>query len=543
MSNYSSQLGDLSCHFTWEELKQENVGRTLEVNLEELDEHIQETIEGTEVESYNLKGYYETEKERFDEAKICFEEALSRCKTNDEKVVSLGCLAWLASKMENIAELKEKIAELRGITLDGRNSEDIPEVMAEKAFAIASSGYIVKSFKEARVCINKALKKRPGNVQFKFTKAIIVKKLHQTELNQQRKVKKIRKLFEEVIEESPLYPTLHGLALVEYANFLAKIYQDYGASGNAYAKMAEEIAGANPVILRGVAQFYYRTAGESIFNKYDKLEKAKRILENILRDKPNGCKELTLLGQALTKIYKLTNLPEDFAEAKEYLLRGWKRNRKYITPALDLIRMYKFRYDVTRDIALLDKAENLCNEIWSYETIVDKPFKAKMHSNHASFLAKHGNALASNHKKKSTEHRRQADETQAVPVEDGECLIKIRKAVEMAEQFRENQEDSLLLIAKAEKSFRNVLLDLEKQDQHVQACFHEKYAAFLGSHAMDLAMHHYVESLECSPNSQRDEFVFNPLKKIVKTFIDSGNARKQLRGRKVLEKMQKLRAR
>ena len=76
MPNYSSQLGDLPCHFTWEELKQENAGRTLEVNLEELDEHIQETIEGTEVESYNLKGYYETEKERFDEAKICFEEAL-----------------------------------------------------------------------------------------------------------------------------------------------------------------------------------------------------------------------------------------------------------------------------------------------------------------------------------------------------------------------------------------------------------------------------------------------------------------------------------
>ena len=249
-----------------------------------------------------------------------------------------------------------------------------------------------------------------------------------------------------------------------------------------------------------------------------------------------------MLGQVLTKVYKLTNSPEDFAEAKEYLLRGWERNRKYITPALDLIRLYKFRYDVTRDIASLDKAENLCNEIWSYETIFGKHFKAKMHSNHASFLAEHGNALASNHKKKSTEHRIQACETTAVPVEDDECLIKIRKAVEMAEQFRKNQEDSLPLIAKAEKSFRNVFLDLEKQDQHdVQACFHEKYAAFLGNHAKDLAMHHYVESLKCSPNSQRDKFVYDPLKKIAKTFIDSGDARKQLRGRKVLEWMEKLR--
>ena len=113
-----------------------------------------------------------------------------------------------------------------------------------------------------------------------------MKKLHQTELNQRRKVKRISNLFEEIIEEveeSPLYPTLHGLALVKYANFLAKTNQDYGASGNAYARKAIKIADANPVILRGVARFYVLTAGESIFKKYNKLEQAKQILENILR--------------------------------------------------------------------------------------------------------------------------------------------------------------------------------------------------------------------------------------------------------------------
>jgi hypothetical protein len=79
MSDYSIQqkLLSLPCHFTWEELQQGNVGRTVEMNIVNLDEHIQQTIQGTEVESYNLMGFYKTHQNSYHEARTCFDKALN----------------------------------------------------------------------------------------------------------------------------------------------------------------------------------------------------------------------------------------------------------------------------------------------------------------------------------------------------------------------------------------------------------------------------------------------------------------------------------
>ncbi|XP_031556208.1 uncharacterized protein LOC116292977 [Actinia tenebrosa] len=248
--NIYQMLSSLPCHFTWDQLRLQNARRTVQMNIENLEEHIEQTIHGTEVESYNLMGFYKTQKESFVEARYYFNKALENTKTEDEKIVGLGCLAWLTWKegsSDSSAQdlIVKKFTEVKRI-LGVREDRDIPEVMAEKAFSIANSGYSGSSFQEALVCIDRALKEKTDNVMFKFTKVFVMQHLHNArkkEVDQHDPtVNEIKMLWEEIIdnlENCPYLDVMYGQALIQYALFLAKINKhDNGVESQKYAERA-----------------------------------------------------------------------------------------------------------------------------------------------------------------------------------------------------------------------------------------------------------------------------------------------------------------
>lgn len=422
-------LLSLPCHFTWKETSR--VGPTMEMNIQNLEEHIEQTIQGTEVESYNLMGFYKTQEKSFAEARECFNKALENTKTKDEKIVCLACLAWLTWKERGPdSSVQETIEEFKRI-INERGSENIPEVLTEKAFSISHSGFDQRSYTEAYRCITKALDARPDSMKMKFIRGIVMKDLYKAKTVpmspvDSAEVQEMQKNWSEIketSEESREYcSTIYVMSLIEYAIFLHKVNRDYGESGRQLAEQAEKIldeSNSSALMMRKLAEYYIHAAKHNT----KILEKAQSILDKILESNPDGSRTLQLRGQLFFDKYRFAAKEDKekfFNEAKTCFYKSWSSaGKRDVSPALDLVQIYQQKYEDTDEPQLVLDVEVLFREIYKEIDKLHDTSKALVHEVYGAFLKAHHKMLVISHFKMSFEYQpSQEDEQPKHPMWD-----------------------------------------------------------------------------------------------------------------------------
>ena len=531
------ELLKLPCHFSWDIASY--ASRSLVMNKEELELHIEESVEGSEVKSYNLKGYYETKAKHFAVAKECFQKALQFANEEDEKIVSYANLAWLPFE-----ELKDSASggysELEEIVLNNRKAQDImgprasgeriPKVLAEKAFAITKGGFSESGYEEAYRCINQALGGKPDSLLFKFTRAFVYQRLcraegeYKPEKELQRSstgkysLETVVKLWEDIKDAShddPEYSTtIHAHALIQYAIALNRTRMDYGKSGLRYIDEAMLLAGSNNAILRNVVDFLLVIAGwrVDIFRKADEI--AQRL--------PETPRSLQMQGRICFRMFcnkKVGRKEKErcFERGIICLQKSWNGNRNDVISAFKLIDLYKEKFKQTNDTIAINDADDVFHELFLMYEEYEEYTKARLHGNYGVFLKMFSKPVADCYlilEENSPEKAIQTDQEE-----------KFSEGIKWHENSFLNTSDESFL-EEALASFREVL---SANHSAPSKEVYRMYRTFLNTYGKELAFYHLKRSLEIQPRFD-PPWMCKYMKELVDEMAKYGDATERAKG-------------